>query len=101
MGFLAEVVARRAGVPGDAAFGELLSGKPQRLMSLLRLADFSREVTAGLLAGIGDLLGIDDPGAAIELFDRLTLDDVKAQSVLLTASSAYRVALEALGTTNG
>ena len=32
----------------------------------------SRALSAGLLAGIGDLLGIGDAGEAIDLFDRMT-----------------------------
>ena len=38
----------------------------------------SRELGAGLLAGIGDLLGIADAGEAIDLFDRMTDEQVEA-----------------------
>src|SRR5438270_43743 len=57
--FVAEVLARRARVPSDAVVDELLSGEAKPVMALLRAADGSRELAAGLLAGIGDLLGID------------------------------------------
>jgi hypothetical protein len=99
--FLAQVLARRAGVSGTIALDELLSGEPQHVMALLRLADFSRELCAGLLASLGDLLGIDDPGAAIGIFDRMTADEVKAAASWLSAPSGYRAAIEALGNRNG
>ena len=65
IGFVAEVLGRRAGVPTESAMDELLSGDAVHMMSLLRMAGTSRELSAGLLAGIGDLLGISDAGAAI------------------------------------
>jgi hypothetical protein len=101
VGFLAEVLGRRAGIPASVALDELLSGEPARLMALLRLASFSRELSAGLLASLGDLLGIDDPGAAIGIFDRMSSDEVKAAASWLSAPAGYRAALEALGTRNG
>ena len=101
VGFLAEVVARRSGVPAAVAFDELLSAKPRNLMGLLRVAGFSRDLSAGLLASVGDLLGIADPGAAIGVFDTMSPDEVQAASVWLTASPAYRSALDALGSPNG
>src|SRR5207237_2983961 len=76
IGFVAEFLARRSGVRIDSAVDELLSGDPARLMTLLRAAGASRQLSAGLLGGIGDLLGIADAGEAISLFDRLTDDEV-------------------------
>ena len=101
VGFLAEVLGRRAGVAGTIALDELLSGQVQPMMALLRLAGFSRELSAGLLASLGDLLNIDDPGAAISLFDRMGTDEVKAAASWLAAPRDYRAALEALGSRNG
>src|SRR5438270_9183862 len=49
--FVAEVLARRAGVGIDSAMDELLSGDARRLMALLRVAGASRQLGAGLLAG--------------------------------------------------
>ena len=43
-------------------------------MALFRAAGASRELSAGLLAGIGDLLGIADAGARSHLFDAMTDD---------------------------
>lgn len=101
VGFLAEVLGRRAGISGDVAFDELLSGKDQKVMALLQVAGFSREVSAGLLAAIGDLLGIPDPGAAIGVFDAMTPDKVQAAASWLGAAPAYRRALEVLGGARG
>lgn len=101
VGFLAEVLGRRAGIPGTVALDELLSAESGALMALLRLAGFSRELSAGLLASVGDLLGIDDPGAAIGIFDRMTAEEVKAAASWLAAPADYRAALDALGRRNG
>lgn len=101
VGFLSEAVAQRAGVHGSIALAEMLSGDARRLMRLLRVAGISRELSAGMLASIGDLLGIDDPGAAISVFDGMSAEEVKAGASALAASPAYRLALEALGSSNG
>jgi len=99
--FLAEVLGRRAGVPTDAAMGELLSGDSVHLMALLRMAGMSRELSAGLLAGIGDLLGIDDAGEAIGIFDRMTEAESQAARSWLVTAPGYRNALERLGQGRG
>src|SRR5205814_3621920 len=78
VGFVAEVLARRAGILIDSAIDELLSGDSARLMGLFRVAGVSRELAAGILGGIGDLLGIAEAGEAISLFDRMSEDDVRA-----------------------
>lgn len=101
VGFLAQVLGRRAGIAGTVAMEELLSGEPARLMPLLRVANFSRELSAGLLASLGDLLGIEDPGAAISYFDGMTADETSAAASWLSAPTAYRLALEVLGNRNG
>lgn len=95
--FLGQVLARRARIPVGVALDELLSANARRLMTLLRVAGSSRELCAGLLAGIGDLLGIDDPGEAIDSFDSMTADDVHAAESWLATPRAYRAAVEALG----
>jgi len=99
--FLAQVLAGRAGVPGYVALDELLSGDAQRVMALFRVAGFSRELSAGLLASIGDLLGIADPGAAIGVFDGMNDELVTAVATWLTTSGAYREALDSLGYVRG
>lgn len=99
--FVAEVLARRAGVPSDAVLDELLSGDAKPVMALLRGAHGSRELAAGLLAGIGDLLGIEDAGAAITAFDTMSEADVQAARAWLVTAPSYRCALERLGQGRG
>ena len=101
VGFVADVLGRRAGIPSDSSMDELLSGEARHVMALLRTAGVSRELSAGLLAGIGDLLGIADAGAAIALFDRMSEAEVQAERSWLVTSPAYRVALERLGQGRG
>jgi hypothetical protein len=101
IGFVADVIARRAGISADAAIDELLSGNADHLIALFRLAGLSRELCAGLLAGIGDLLGVDDSGAAIALFDQMTEDRVDAARSWLVTAPGYRAALERLGQGRG
>jgi hypothetical protein len=99
--FVAEVLARRAGVPTDSALDELLSGNAEQVMGLLRAAGISRELGAGLLGGIGDLLGIADAGAAIAIFDGMTDADSKKSRAWLVTTAAYRAALDRLGQGRG
>ncbi|HEY6663328.1 MAG TPA: DUF2336 domain-containing protein [Sphingomicrobium sp.] len=97
MTFVAQALARRSGLRGEIATDELLSASEPRVMILLRLAGVRRELAAGLLAGIGDLLGLADPGGAITAFDALgdsELDDARSW---LSADPAYRFAVGALG----
>ena len=99
--FVAEVLARRAGISTDAAIDELLSGEARFVMALLRAADVSRDLAAGLLASIGDLIGIADAGAAITLFDGMTDAEVQAARSWLVTTADYRAALERLGLGRG
>jgi hypothetical protein len=101
VGFVAEVLALRAGIETESAMAEFLSGNPDHVMALLRLAGTSRTLCAGLLAGIGDLIGIADAGAAIALFDRMSEDEVQAVRSWLVTSRGYRAALERLGQDRG
>ena len=99
--FVAEVLARRAGIPTESALDELLSGEAKYVMALFRSAGMSRDLSAGLLAGIGDLLGIDDVGDAIARFDQLTDEEAEKERSWLTTDAAYRAALERLGQGRG
>jgi hypothetical protein len=101
IGFVAEVLARRAGIPINSAMDELLSGEAPHVMALLRVAGASRQLGAGLLGGIGDLLGIADAGEAIGLFDRMTDAQVEAARSWLVTAPAYRVALDRLEPARG
>ncbi len=99
--FVADVVARRAGVPSGSALDELLSGESPKVMALLRAAGLARAVAAGLLASIGDLLGIDDAAAAIDVFDGMSDAEAQAERSWLMSAPAYRSALDRLGQGRG
>jgi hypothetical protein len=100
-GFIAGLLGQRSGISASQTLDELLSGDAQRLMALFRIAGFSRELAAGLLASIGDLLGIANPGAAIGMFDSLTDEQLRAASVWLATAPGYRAALDSLGYSRG
>jgi hypothetical protein len=99
--FIAALLARRAAISAGQALDELLSGNAHRLMALFRITGFSRELSAGLLASIGDLLGIANPGEAIAVFDSLTEEQLRAASIWLGAAPGYRAALDSLGASRG
>lgn len=96
LAFIAYAAAARAGVDGAAAVDELLSGDVRRVMALLRMAGLPRDRVAGILAAMGDLLGLDDAPRAIALFDRLSESEVAEARVWLASPPAYRRAVEAL-----
>lgn len=99
--FVAHALSRRAGMAGDIAFGELLSARPRRIMLLLRIAGLPRDIAAGLLASVGDLLGVADVGEAMTIFDGITVDEASSARAWLATAPAFRDALAALGTGDG
>ena len=101
MTFVSHALAARSDVRADVALDELLSGSERRAMAMLRTAAVSRTVAASLLAGVGDLIGIPDPGRAIDAFDRLTESEIEDARAWLTADPAYRRAVNTLGSSNG
>lgn len=101
LGFVAEVLARRAGIPASSAIDELLSGEPGAIIDLVRMAGMSRAFCAGLLGGIGDLLGVDDAGAAIARFESMTGAQADAARAWLLTSPSYRAALDRLESDRG
>ena len=94
--FVAQALARRSGLRGEVATDELLSASERRVMTLLRLAGVRRELAAGLLAGIGDLLGLADPGGAIAAFDGLGDAELEDARSWLASDPAYRYAVGTL-----
>jgi hypothetical protein len=92
MTFVAQALARRCGLSGEVSTDELLSASERRVMTLLRIAGVRRELAAGLLAGIGDLLGVTDPGRAIATFDSMGEAEVENARSWLSADPAYRTA---------
>ena len=101
MTFVGQALGRRAHLRGDVALDELLSGSDERVMGLMRMAHVRREAVAGMLAGVGDLLGIADAGRAITSFDRLGEVQVEDGRNWLTSDPSYRRAVAELGTGNG
>jgi hypothetical protein len=101
MTFIAQALARRSGVRAGIALDELLSGHERRAMAVLRAASLQRPGVARLLAGVGDLLGIADPGKAIDAFDGLSDAEVEDARTWLTTDPDYRNAVSALGKSNG
>jgi hypothetical protein len=101
MNFVGHSLARRSGLGGDVALGELLSGDSNRVMSLIRIGMLKREAAAGLLAGVGDLLGIADAARAIGRFDAMTDTEVADALSWLYADADYQQAVAALGGENG
>jgi hypothetical protein len=97
MTFVAQALARRCGLAGEVATDELLSASERRVITLFRIAGVRRELAARLLAGIGDLLGVTDPGSAIATFDGLTEAEVEDARSWLAADAAYRSAVLRLG----
>lgn len=98
---VAAYLAHQNGVAVEAAMDDLLSGDPKRVIALFRSALVSRELASGLLAGIGDLLGIVDAGEAIALFDTMTRGDVDIARSWLDTDAAYRAAVDRLGGGHG
>jgi hypothetical protein len=98
---LAHLLAQPAGVPGSIAEAELLSGDPASIIMILRMAKLSRPVAAGILAAIGDILGVQDPAGALAEFAALKDKDLAEAHVLLTSDPAYRSALAQLGANHG
>jgi hypothetical protein len=99
--FLAHVFARRGRIGAEVSIEELLSADAKRIITLLRMADASRSLSAGLLAGVGDLLGVEDAARAITVFDRMPVGDVDAARAWLSTPQSYRSALGVLGGTRG
>lgn len=93
VGFLATMLSSRSGLPTTLAIDELLSGNADHVMALFRAAGASRQLCASLLAGIGDLLNIDDAGAAIQVFEAMTDAEARQHCSWLAASPLYRAAL--------
>lgn len=96
LAFIAYGAAVRAGVDGATAVDELLSGDVRRVMALLRMAGMPRDLAAGILGAMGDLLGLDDAGRAIGLFDRMSEAEVAEARAWLASAPAYRRSVEAL-----
>lgn len=72
LGLLSAMIARRGAVPEAIAWDHLVAGSDGRLMLLARIAGLSRPLAARLLAELGPLTGIADPGGELARFDDIT-----------------------------
>ena len=99
--FIAEALAKLAGIGGDAAWDHVLEGGQARFVLLLRIANVSRDLAARLLAGLGDLLGISDLGREISRFEDIDEDRASTAQQWLSLDPSYRAALRALGAARG
>lgn len=91
---VAESLALRASIGGEAAWTLLLAGPAGGTVLLLRMADMSRRFAAELVAAIGDQLGIADPARAIDDFDKLDPALVQQKRCWLQLDPDYRAAVE-------
>lgn len=96
LAFVAEALARRADIPGEAAWDHLLDADGSFAL-LLRMSGVTRKLAAMLLASLADLVGIADPGAEIARFDSLGGDDARSAAQWLRLNPDYRAALGVLG----
>lgn len=92
IGFLANALAERAGIPVAAAWDHMVGGERGRLVLLLKMAGVSRNFAASLLALLGDLVGLADLGTEIGAFDALTAVETDSARDWLRLDPAYRAA---------
>ena len=97
---LAELLARRAGISGDTAWGYLIGGQEQGLALLGRMAGLGRPAAARLIAEFGALSGasIEDEIAS---FDRIGEGEVAAVMAWWRLPAGFRAARTALGVGRG
>jgi hypothetical protein len=97
---LAELLARRAGISGDTAWGYLIGGQEQGLALLGRMARLGRPAAARLIAEFGALSGasIEDENAS---FDRIDNSEIDAAMSWWRLPAGFRAARTALGVGRG
>lgn len=99
--FLSEALARGAAIDSAEALDHLLDGSGGRLILLLRMAGVQRPLAARILATLGELVGVADPGREIARFDEIGDDQVLAARQRLCLTAEYREALARLEAGNG
>nr|WP_294171051.1 DUF2336 domain-containing protein [uncultured Sphingomonas sp.] len=96
VGLLCEALARLAGIPGESGWALFIDGKDGRLALLLRMAEQPRAMAAALLARLAGPLGLADPGAELDWFDRIGDAEAVAARNRLRLPPAYQRAVAAL-----
>jgi hypothetical protein len=97
VGLLAQALGRLGGISGDSAWVMLFSLQAGSMALLFRIAAQPRDVAARLLAALAVALGMVDPVAEIEEYDRLSEGEVAARRARLRHPPAFAAALTALG----
>lgn len=92
---LAAILAAEARIAPDEGWRSLLGGGHEVAL-LLRMAGVPRSEAAAFLAHAGPAFGVGDPGAAIETFDRLGIDEVENARAELLLPRGFRRAREVL-----
>jgi len=98
---LSTALAQKSGLSKQICSDEILSGNPAAVIAIFRLAGLKRPIAAGILATIGDLLGVSDPARAMAQFDDFSEAAADSHRRLLSSPSDYRSALAALGVDHG
>ena len=97
MTFVAQALARRAGLRGEIATDELLSASEQRVMTLLRMAGVRRELGGRIARRASAICSAStDPGGAIAAFDAHERCRGRRRAQLAGADPAYRRAVGGL-----
>lgn len=99
-GLLSEMLARRAAILAETAWGYLVGGQDDGLALLARMAGLSRRTAARLMAEFGALSGASVE-EEITRFDSLTDADVAAALDWWRLPPAFRTAITALGGSRG
>ncbi|WP_185829221.1 DUF2336 domain-containing protein [Sphingomonas ginkgonis] len=96
LGLLTAALAERAGISGDEAWERLSCPGSGRLAELLRIAAVTRPAAASLFAGIGAVIGLQDPAGEIGRFDQISGAQAEACRRALRLNPAYRRAADRL-----
>jgi hypothetical protein len=92
---MAAILGAEAGIGAGEAW-TLLTGGPERLALLLRMAEIERAEAARLLADAGPNFGLGDPVRAIQAFDRLSAAEVAEARDRLQLPAGFRDAADRL-----
>ena len=96
VGLLCEALARLAGIPGESGWALFIDGRDGRLALLLRMAEQPRAMAAALLARLAAPLGLGDPVAELDWFDRIGEAEARTARNSLRLPPTYQQAAAAL-----
>ena len=99
--FLCEALGRRADIPAMWRWTSFSRAIRARLIAVLRLAELSRQLSAALLASVGDLFGIEDRGRRDRTLRCRDRREIQAAASWLASPARYRAAWIASERRNG